>query len=188
MSQDVIFFIVLALGAVIGLLMACIAFTLRQLVCERRRRSVAESQTVLSTDSPADSVQTPSSEPVPSFCSLTPDPSAPDDWIGRRLKERCEDTGLYLDAELSSETLARVLDTNRTYLSRFFNSRGCSFNQYINSLRIKYAITRINASAQRPNVTEIALESGFTQMNSFRSAFRACTGVLPSEYVNKCFL
>lgn len=188
MSQDVIFFIVLALGAVIGLLLACITFTLRQIVAERRHKPVGEPRVSSSAEPTLESIQASSSEPAASFCELPSDPSAPDDWIGQRLKERCEDTRLYLDPDLSSETLARVLETNRTYLSRFFNSRGCSFNQYINSLRVKYAITRINASAQRPNVTDIARESGFTQMNSFRSAFKMCTGILPSEYVNKCFI
>lgn len=108
-------------------------------------------------------------------------------WIGRRLEALCENEGVYLNPDLNSAMLSKSVGTNRTYLSRYFNSKGVNFNHYINSLRINYAKKQIDESVEKPNVTELAQECGYRQLNSFRSAFKTFTGMLPSEYINKSF-
>lgn len=102
-------------------------------------------------------------------------------WIGERLVRCCEKNGIYLQPDLTLESLAHQIDTNRTYLGRYFSHIGSSYYNYINSLRIDHALKMMQDNPEI-NLLEVAESSGYTTSVSFRRAFSAKVGCLPSEY------
>lgn len=171
MTQTVVLSIALACGIFLGFALAWIVFSVRK-----------SGQSVSRTCDQLPDTQ----EPAPRYCELNLDGEDSDNWIGRRLKELGEEEKFYLDPDITSEGLAKKIGTNRTYLSRFFNSRGISFSQYVNSMRIRHAVALIESSPEKPVISRIAEECGYRQMNSFRTAFKACTGKLPSDFAETC--
>ncbi len=70
-------------------------------------------------------------------------------------------------------------------LSAFLNQViGMSFNDYINRHRIRYCESVLRANSHtRPNLKELASQSGFNNRNSFADAFKKFTGQRPSDYL-----
>lgn len=108
-------------------------------------------------------------------------PSSEYAWIGARLEQYCKGDELYLQPDLTLDSLAHQIDTNRTYLSRYFSYVGTTYYHYINQLRIDYAVKLIHADPDI-NLNEIARNSGYSNGTSFRRAFAERVGCLPSEY------
>ena len=99
--------------------------------------------------------------------------------IERLLAERCVDTQLYLQHDLSLQQLARTLGTNRRYLSQYFSRQGITYNTYINNLRINHFISRyqeITAAGRPFIVRQLANESGYRSYSTFSLAFKQRTG------------
>lgn len=105
-------------------------------------------------------------------------------WIGDRLEQYCKGDELYLQPDLTLDRLAHQIDTNRTYLGRYFSYVGTTYYNYINSLRIDYAIKMMHADPDI-NLAEIAESSGYSNGTSFRRAFAERVGCLPSEYKDR---
>lgn len=83
--------------------------------------------------------------------------------------------------ELSLEEVARVFGYSPTYLSRMFRKyAGISFKDYVQSIRLGYALKELENSAY--NITEIALRNGFSGSKALARAFQKKYGMLPSEY------
>lgn len=101
--------------------------------------------------------------------------------IQQKLKTVCEDRRLYLDPELTREALCAAIKVNRTYLSRYLREEGTTYYQYINKLRIEYAVQLMR---DEPNLSliDICMRSGFSNASTFRRSFRDLKGCLPSEY------
>lgn len=106
------------------------------------------------------------------------------DRIELLLKKRCEDTLLYLNPQLSRDELCRELGINKNKLAHYFASRESSFYNYINHLRILHATQLIEEHLDRHDLpmTAISEQSGFANIVTFRKAFIAHHGCLPSEY------
>lgn len=99
------------------------------------------------------------------------------------LEEMIENERLYLQPSLALDDLAKRLNTNRTYLSSYFSKViSKSFYDYINELRIKQK--SIPMLEEHPDYTleQVAQESGFNSLSTFRRAFRKITGMTPGEY------
>ncbi|MEW5842599.1 MAG: AraC family transcriptional regulator [Bacteroidota bacterium] len=92
---------------------------------------------------------------------------------------------LFLKQDISMQQLSKLLDTNRSYLSRAINVEyGCNFHTYINNLRIKEAIRLITEGDHKLLTLEaIANEVGFNNRTSFMLAFKKYTGVSPSFFI-----
>ena len=100
--------------------------------------------------------------------------------ISQLLQEHCIDTQLYLQNDLSLAQLAKVIGTNRLYLSQYFSSQGMTYNTYINDLRISHFISLYHeAVAARRNFTanKLAKESGYRSYSTFSMAFKQRMGV-----------
>ena len=71
----------------------------------------------------------------------------------------------FLDSNLTLETLAKEIGTNRTYVSRVFNQKkNMGFEAYLNKLRLKYA----SSIAYRDlEVEDMAIECGFPSLRTF---------------------
>lgn len=106
--------------------------------------------------------------------------------IGTQLEKLMDEERPYLNPELTLSDLAILLNTNRTYLSRYLSTElGTTFYDYTNRLRIERQV--IPMMQEKPNLTleYMAEAAGFKSITTFRRAFRKLTGMLPSEYMTK---
>ena len=99
--------------------------------------------------------------------------------IEELLDERCVTTQLYLQHDITLPQLAKILGTNRTYLSQYFSYQGITFNAYINNLRINHfmKLYREAVSAGKTIIVQqLASESGFRSYSTFSLAFKQRMG------------
>lgn len=83
--------------------------------------------------------------------------------------------GLTLDA------VARRLGVSRRYLQRLLEEAGTSFTGRVTELRLQRAYALLTApDGRRRRISDIALESGFSDVSHFNSRFRARFGDTPS--------
>lgn len=89
---------------------------------------------------------------------------------------------VYTQAALKVEQLARMLGTNRTYLSRTIRSEyGKTFPQLIVTYRIEEA-KRLLREEPDIKVNEVALRCGFKNSSVLGKAFREETGTTPLDW------
>lgn len=116
-------------------------------------------------------------------------PDIPEEKINAILNdlEKFEQNKEYLN-KISLATLAKMLNTNSSYLSKIINTyKEKSFSQYINDLRVTYVINRLqnDATFRLYSVKAIAEEAGYNNVESFSKAFFKKTGVYPSYFIKK---
>ncbi len=94
-----------------------------------------------------------------------------------------EERKIYLDPELRIDTVARMLNTNRTYISTIINEDfGKSFIVYVNEYRIREAQSMMLDPGEEKNITMIAEAAGFKSHSSFVEFFKRFSGMGPSEF------
>lgn len=99
-----------------------------------------------------------------------------------------EQNKLFLKKNISTTSLAKDIKTNTKYLSKVINHhKHKNFANYINDLRIEYAITQLKKNKALKNYTiqAIAEEMGFNTAESFSSAFKKSTGIKTSYFIKK---
>lgn len=100
-----------------------------------------------------------------------------------KLMQICDSESIFLDSNISLNTLARMIGTNRTYLSVTLRDElHTNFHEFINTRRVRYAVDQLRAGNY--NIKEIMYNSGFNSYNSFRNAFYAIYHCTPGEYQN----
>jgi len=100
-----------------------------------------------------------------------------------RITVLMEEGEAFRKKDLSKEYLSRVLGTNVRYLSDCINRKaGCSFIDYVNGYRIRYA-QRLLYENPEMHLSEISEESGFSSEVTFYRNFKARTGQTPSEWL-----
>ncbi len=101
-----------------------------------------------------------------------------------KLKYLMEDEKVYLDAEISLQTLAEKMDISPHQLSQLLNEKmDRNFYDFVNRYRVEEAkrILQSTKGTQR-KISAIAIEVGFNTMAAFYKAFKKITGVNPSDY------
>lgn len=110
-------------------------------------------------------------------------PLSQQEILFRTAQKKVKSGKLYLDKDISLDSLAKILDTNRTYLSSCINTcSGKNFNQWINDFRIDYLLERIH-SGQKLSV--LAEKAGFVSTDSFYRNFKRKTNLTPNEYLKQ---
>ncbi|MBO0322517.1 helix-turn-helix domain-containing protein [Muricauda sp. CAU 1633] len=91
---------------------------------------------------------------------------------------------LFLDSNLSLNTLAEKNNISAGYLSQLFGTYlKESFTDYINQLRIEAFKKMLDNKEYRQYTIEaIALESGFNSKSNFYTVFKKLTSMTPSDY------
>lgn len=90
---------------------------------------------------------------------------------------------LYTRKNITIEETARLLGTNRVYISKAVNSfAGVSFNAYINSFRIKAAVEILSDPHDQTPIKVLADGLGYNNLTSFYNNFFKETGVPPSKF------
>lgn len=83
--------------------------------------------------------------------------------------------------EISIEKASQVAMLSQSYFSYLFKSMtGKTFVEYLNELRIQKAMDLLKHTEMR--VIDIALDSGFHNVNHFNRTFKAQTGISPIQY------
>ncbi len=92
-----------------------------------------------------------------------------------------ENQRVYLNPQLKLSDVASMVNSNRTYVSRFFNDyHGKTFFEYVNEYRVRYAKTLLKTSVKK--IEEIAELSGFSSRQSFHRIFNKIAGYTPEQY------
>ena len=94
----------------------------------------------------------------------------------------------FINHEVTLHSLAKLFETNANYLSRVINARiGKNFSQYINDLRIEYAMEGMlsDKKLRKYTIKAIAEECGYRNAESFSKAFYKRNGIYPSYYIKK---
>ncbi len=98
------------------------------------------------------------------------------------LERIVEDRKLYLNSGLTLCELAKIMGSNRTYVSNYLSMvRGQTFYDYINQLRIEKASLPMMEEHPEYTLEYVAEQSGFGSISTFRRAFVKQTGHLPSR-------
>ncbi len=94
----------------------------------------------------------------------------------------------FLSKDVSLNEVAKSFETNSTYLSKVINlKKDKNFSQYINDLRIDFAIKELEANKKfrRYTIKAIANDCGFKSSESFSKAFYKKFGIYPSYFVKQ---
>ncbi len=101
-----------------------------------------------------------------------------------RLKIQLDESKAGDLSDLTLDSLARTLGTNRSYLSEAVNKvTGNNFTHYINEHRIREAVRLLSdGEHDRFTLDAVAGLVGFSNRNTFYQAFRRQTGLTPAEF------
>ena len=94
----------------------------------------------------------------------------------------------YIQNGITLSSLAKKFKTNTKYLSQIINQhKEKSFNNYINELRINYAVEKLKTDLKfrKYSINGIAEEVGFNTSESFSKAFYKNTGIKPSYFIKE---
>lgn len=104
----------------------------------------------------------------------------------RKLLQKVIDEKMFLDPTLSLISLAENLHTNRTYLSNSIHAcYNQNFSDFINHLRINYAIDLIKEEGPGANIKDIATRSGYNHLQSFYRNFTQIMEMTPKTWISK---
>ena len=102
--------------------------------------------------------------------------------VYKAIENKMNSNKLYLNHDFNMTDLARVLYTNRTYISRSINYKfKGNFHQYVNSFRVKYSMEIFTENPDM-KVSEMAYMSGFNALSSFTVSFKSIVGITPMEW------
>lgn len=110
--------------------------------------------------------------------------SVREDESDSRMREMMRYIVAHVNDEISLTDLADSMYVSTSTLSRIFRKKtGVYFADYVMQLRVKSALGLLNYSDQ--NLTQIAMNCGFSNSAAFNRAFRKIMGMTPSEYRTK---
>jgi AraC-like DNA-binding protein len=101
--------------------------------------------------------------------------------------DKLEETAFFIQKDISLSFLAIKLNTNPKYLSYVINThKGKDFNNYINELRVRFAIDKLHTDPNYLNykLSYIAEECGFSSHSKFAAVFKSVTELSPSVFVS----
>ena len=105
--------------------------------------------------------------------------------VGKCIDQILISQQLYLTQNLKIGDMTKATGICRTYISNYINqTKGMSFSDYINSLRVEYAKTLLSQNTENTKILTIASRSGFSSEQSFYRNFNKFTGMKPLEWVN----
>jgi AraC-like DNA-binding protein len=107
--------------------------------------------------------------------------------IFRKITYQIREKELYLDPDISLNTLARKVTVQVNVLSQAINQNaGLNFRDFINTFRIEKAQKEIPEKIHKGfTIASIAYDCGFNSLSAFNRAFKKVNGCTPSEYSKK---
>lgn len=92
----------------------------------------------------------------------------------------CKEEGHFADSDITVIDLTEAVNSNRTYVAKWFSMRGVNFNTYINDLRVEYAEQLLRTTQMSPS--DICTMAGFCTTHTFARVFKAKYGCTPAQY------
>lgn len=114
-----------------------------------------------------------------------PPPTGPDAALTEALRKLINHDKVYREPDLSIASLSQKLDIPEYRLRRLINQQlgHRNFSTFINGYRLAEAETAFSDPAQaNVPILTIALDAGFGSIGPFNRAFKAHTGLTPTEY------
>lgn len=109
----------------------------------------------------------------------------------KKLKE-WENEKEFLNPSTTLASLAVLLETNTSYLSRYFNQElQVSFSNYLSKLRINHLLHLIQSNPsiiKSKSSIQIAESLGFKSIDAYYRAFKITTGSTPNQYLKKVII
>ncbi|MEM1135126.1 MAG: AraC family transcriptional regulator [Bacteroidota bacterium] len=105
--------------------------------------------------------------------------------LKRKLKNAMLKEKVFLDPDLTLDSLGNRLDMKSTELSNFINNNlGKNFNDFINGYRVEEVKRLMENPSTDPQATimELAYKAGFNSKASFNRIFKQFTQMTPSQY------
>lgn len=100
-----------------------------------------------------------------------------------RLEKLMNDNKLYRKQGLTRDETAKLLSTNRTYLSAAISHHtGLSFVYYVNSYRLREAVEVLSDSGNDIPIKALEEQLGFNSHTTFYRLFKEATGLPPSQF------
>lgn len=102
--------------------------------------------------------------------------------------QQFEEQQTYLTPNINAKDLAKSFGSNTSYLSMVVNTyKQKSISQYINDLRVDFAIEKLQVDPifRKYTIKAIAQEVGFNSSEIFAKKFYKKTGIYPSYFVKK---
>lgn len=116
-----------------------------------------------------------------------PEQEAPKSQRDQELFEKVSalmEEGVFTQKGLSIADLATTLGTNTKYISSCINTgAGCSFLDFLNGYRIRYAQKKMQENAAM-RLSDIADAAGFASESAFYRNFKRVTGMTPAEWLS----
>jgi AraC-like DNA-binding protein len=108
--------------------------------------------------------------------------------FGKKLLE-WENQKEFLNPSTTLASLATILETNTSYLSKYFNQElKISFSNYLSNLRINHLLHLLNSNpsiVKSKSSIQIAESLGFKSIDAYARAFKVTTGCTPNQYLKK---
>lgn len=104
-------------------------------------------------------------------------------WIKEQLLLVLQEQKVFLKKDLRISDMARLIGSNRTYISNFINQEmDMSFSDYVNTFRVTYAQQILSDLDSPIPIMEVGDLSGFSNEASFYRNFKKIVGCTPSEW------
>ena len=101
-----------------------------------------------------------------------------------KLRVLFEEKQLYLNPSLTLSDLAKQMNTNRSYISSYINVQlDTTFYDFVNSYRLRHA-AQLLTSNHEMTIADVAEQSGFNSLSTFRRSFSKHYGCTPIVYRN----
>ncbi|HUR11882.1 MAG TPA: helix-turn-helix domain-containing protein, partial [Flavitalea sp.] len=105
--------------------------------------------------------------------------------ISNALSKLVDQDKIYLDTELTIDSLAEKINCSRHALSQVLNEcMGQSFYDFVNQHRVQQAkALLLDVSRKDHKISSIAYDSGFNSLSTFNEVFKKLTGCPPSQFL-----
>ncbi|EIT71603.1 helix-turn-helix transcriptional regulator [Hydrocarboniphaga effusa] len=85
------------------------------------------------------------------------------------------------DPALGVASVARRQGVTPRYIQQLFEREGTTFTEFLRGSRLALAFARLDQGPVETGISEIAFDSGFTDLSNFNRAFRRRYGLTPSD-------
>lgn len=115
----------------------------------------------------------------------TPTGEKIDEQLWDHICQLMEKRQFFLQKNLKLADVAAELDTNSRYISATIKQyRNCTFSDFVATYRVAYA-QQLMLDQPEKKISAVASDSGFSGESSFFRAFKAVTGMTPTEWRNR---
>lgn len=105
--------------------------------------------------------------------------------LEQQIIQRLESEKLFLNPDLTIESLSQQLDSNKSYISEVINrSRFGSYYALINHYRVEHAIEMFKKNP-RIKIEEVSKASGFSSKSVFSQVFKRTKGVSATQFIQE---